>query len=610
MIHFISFYIIIFAFLQVCYLLKEVQESRTGTRVENRDLSSSMDTDDILSSQIISKKLVTFKDIEELQENNQKLLAVVRALSSRQEEIERATDQINSGEMKEKLDRYMEQLADMQAAQDRHSKMMDGLLKQRDTYKIMYQQILKSNEKKETEKDVEEHKSDEEPKTTKGTEEKEEWSKKLKETEDKLKHISDEYEIYRKERTAHEKMLSEEVERLRKEAEANSARCCRLRAQLDSANERFTLLQGNVASYKSQIKALEEKCTNYNITIGKHEQSLMILKDETLAAQTRLARAEVQLENLRQERQLLKDSEGRLLKEREVYQRERQTQVLLRADMESIKASLERVQAEGHLRAEQRFDDANRECAALRRRLQEEQDRFRELAGHLERQLATVQERLREERELNERIQTELDQTRESETQSSQKIDELNNKLRQAAAHSIAKPLTGDESLVKRVKELEMQLDTYQTETKSLSEQLKMARQQNQQYCDIAESAETQLRELTAEYNKCKEELENALKESRVEIISLQKKVKELNDELAKISNGRQETNSELRDRLAEAERKVEELDELKGELELLKNDLKSVSSTVKEAEDKYAREMMQHSSDLQVSLTIKKNIN
>lgn len=570
-----------------------------------------MDTDDILSSQIISKKLVTFKDIEELQENNQKLLAVVRALSSRQEEVERATDKINSDEMKETLDRYKEQLADMHAVQDRHSKMMDGLLKQRDTYKNMYQQILKnSNEKKEAEKDVEENKSDDEPKMTKDNEEKEEWSKKLKEVEDKLKHISDEYEMYRKERTAHEKMLSEEVERLRKEAEANSARCCRLRAQLDSANERFTLLQGNVTSYKSQIKALEEKCTNYNITIGKHEQSLMILKDETLAAQTRLARAEVQLENLRQERQLLKDSEGRLLKEREVYQRERQTQVLLRADMESIKASLERVQAEGHLRAEQRLDDANRECAALRRRLQEEQDRFRELAGHLERQLTTVQERLKEERELNERFKAELDQARESEAQSGQKIDELNNKLRQAAAHSIAKPLTGDENLVKKVKELEVQVDTYQTEIKSLSEQLKIARQQNQQYCDIADSAETQLRELTAEYNKYKEEVENALKESRVEIISLQKRLKEINDNLAKISNGRQETNSELRDRLAEAERKVEELDELKGELELLKNDLKSVSITAKEAEDKYTREMMQHSSDLQVSLPIKRNIN
>ncbi|RLU20480.1 hypothetical protein DMN91_007090 [Ooceraea biroi] len=597
---------------QVCFLLKEVQESRTGTSIETRNLSSSVDTDDILSSQIISKKLVTFKDIEELQENNQKLLAVVRALSSRQEEIERATDEINSGEMKEKLDRYMEQLTEMQTAQDRQSKMLDNLLKQRDMYKNMYQQTLKSSTEKkkdELEENAEESKSksEEELKATKDDEEKKkEWSKKLQEAEDKCKHISDEYETYRKERTAHEKMLGEEVDRLRKEAEANSARCCRLRAQLDSANERFTLLQGNVASYKSQIKVLEEKCTNYSVTIGKHEQSIMILKDETLAAQTRLSRAEVQLENIRQERQMLKDSEGRLLKEREVYQRERQTQVLLKADMESIKASLERVQAEGHLRAEQRLDDANRECAALRRRLQEEQDRFRELAGHLERQLATDRERLKEERELCERLRTELDQLRETDAQNSQKIEALNNKLRQAATHSISKPLMGEEGLVKRIKELEMQLSASQAEMKSFSEQLKTARQQNQQYCDIAESAETQLRELTAEYNKCKEELENALKESRVEITSLQKRVKDLSDDLSRVSNGRQETDLELRERLAEAERKMEELDELKGELELLKGDVKTASTVAKEAEDKYTREMMQHSADLQILAKLK----
>lgn len=603
---------------QVCYLLKEVQESRTGAYVETRDPSSrdaSIDTDNIMSSQIISKKLVTFKDIEELQENNQKLLAVVRALSSRQEEIERATDEINSGEMKEKLDRYMEQLADMQAAQDRQAKMLDNLLKQRDMYKNMYQQSLKNSTEKKKEKEImevedEENKSKtkEEAKVMKDKDEdkEREWSRKLKEVEDKLKHVSDEYEMYRKERTAHEKMLSEEVERLRKEAEANSARCCRLKAQLDSANERFILLQGNVSSYKSQIKTLEEKCNNYNVIIGKHEQSIMILKDETLAAQSRLSRAEVQLENLRHERQLLRDSEGRLLKEREVYQRERQTQALLKADMESIKASLERVQAEGQLRAEQRLDDANRECAALRRRLQEEQDRFRDLAAHLERQLATNQERLKEERELNERLRTEVDQSKKTEAESSQKIEELGNKLKQMAAHYIEKPLSGDENLVKRVKELETQLDACQAEIKSLTEQLKTARQQSQQYCDIAESAETQLRELSAEYTKCKDDLERALKESRVETIALQKRVKELSDDLAKMSNGKQETDSELRQRLADSERKVEELDELKGELELLKSDLKSATIAAKEAEEKYAREMVLHSNDLQILAKLK----
>ncbi|XP_017789760.1 PREDICTED: nucleoprotein TPR [Habropoda laboriosa] len=606
---------------QVCFLLKEVQESRSGSAVNTSEFSNSMDMDNLASSEIISKKLVTFKDIEELQENNQKLLSIVRTLSSRQEEIERATDEINSGEMKEKLDRYLEQLEDMQAAQDRQAKMLDGLLRQRDMYKNMYQQCLKQtnvSEKKdisitpeEEAKEVDGVKSvaDEVSANTQHDVNREkDLQKQLIESEAKLKQVTDEYDTYRKERTAHERMLGEEVERLRKEAEASSARCCRLKAQLDSANDRFNLLQANVASYKSQIKVLEEKCFNYNVTIGKHEQSLMILKDEALAAQTKLSRAEVQLENLRQERQLLRDSEGRLLKEREIYQRERQTQALLRADVESIKASLERVQAEGQLRAEQRLDDATRECAALRRRLQEEQDRFRELSTHLERQLTTTQERLTEERNITEQIRAELENARQSDTQNTQRIEELNTKLRQAVTHSISKPFTGDEHLVKRLKELEMQLGTTQAEAKSLSEQLKAARQQGQQYCDIAESAEAQLRELSTQHNKCKEELETALKEARVEVMSLQKRIQELVEELAKVSNGRQETDSELREKLADAERKLEELDEVKGELEIVKSDLQSASITAKEAEEKYAREMVLHSSDLQILAKLKED--
>nr|XP_050852779.1 nucleoprotein TPR-like isoform X1 [Vespula vulgaris] len=605
---------------QVCFLLKEVQESRVGNSIHTNEYST-MNTDDLASSQIITKKLVTFKDIEELQENNQKLLSIVRTLSSRQEEMERATDEINSGEMKEKLDRYLEQLADMQAAQDRQAKMLEGLLRQRDMYKNMYQQCLKQSnttemkelpneENKELNASAVENLSEiDKSKASVDNEKEKEWERKYSEIESKLKQITDEFEIYRKEKIAHERMLGEEVERHRKEADASSARCCRLKAQLDSANERFQLLQANVASYKSQIKALEEKCCNYNITIGKHEQSIMILKDEALSAQTHLSRAEVQLENLRQERQLLRDSEGRLLKEREVFQRERQTQALLRADVESIKACLERVQAENQLRAEQRLDDATRECAALRRRLQEEQDRFRELSSHLEKQFTTAQERLTEEKEITERIRSELEQARKAEAESAQKLEEVNAKLRQAVAHSISKPFTGDENMGKRLKELEMQLANNQAEVKSLTEQLRTSRQQAQQYCDIAESAEVQLRELTEQHNKCKEELENALKQSRVEVMSLQKRVKELGEELAKISSGRQETDSELRQKLAEAERKLEELDEVKGELELVKSDLQNASTTALETEEKYAREMVLHSADLQVLAKLKEEV-
>lgn len=169
----------------------------------------------------------------------------------------------------------------MQAAQDRQTKMVEGLLRQRDMYKNMYQQCLKqtnTSEKKELpstqkegtkEVDGEKAIKDESTKIIQDDVNKEkELKKQLIECEFKLKQVTDEYDTYRKERAAHERMLGEEVERLRKEAEASSARCCRLKAQLDSANDRFNLLQANVTSYKSQIKVLEEKCFNYNVTIG------------------------------------------------------------------------------------------------------------------------------------------------------------------------------------------------------------------------------------------------------------------------------------------------------------------------------------------------------
>lgn len=591
---------------QVCFLLKEVEESRTGNTLAHEH-DESMDTD-LASSQVISKKLVTFKDIEELQINNQKLLAIVRALSSRQEEIERASDQINSGEIKEKMDRYIEQLAEMQAAQERQTKMVDGLIRQRDMYKTMYAQALNQSGNTNTtvaqeNNTTEEEKKDDNPEKpvqeNKG--EIKILEEKLSATEQKLKHITDEYHVYKKEKAAHERMLGEEVERLRKEADTNSTRCCRLKAQLDSAQDRFGLLQANVATYKSQIKLLEERCINYNATATKHEQGFILMKDEMLSAQTRLSRAEVQLENLRQECALLRDSEARLLKEREMLHRERQTSALLKADVESIKASLERAQAEGQLRAEIRLDDSIRECAALRRRLQEEQDRFRELSSHLERQLSAATERLAEEQNQGERLRTELDAARTTQADVERRSEELEAKLRETLAQSRSKPITGDENLAKRLQELEMQLASANAEIRSLTEQLKTSRQQNQQYSDIADSTETQLKEMSIQYEQQKRELEAALEAARNGASVLEKKVQQLESELAQTASGQQFTDSEMREKLAAAESKLEELDEVKGELELLKSDLQSACQVAKDAEEKYAREMLLHSADLQL---------
>jgi chromosome segregation ATPase len=169
----------------------------------------------------------------------------------------------------------------MQAAQDRQSQMLEGLLKQRDMYKTMYQQCitqscntsdLETNDQNKGEENTQAKKTVTNlPKeSNQVNDELNMIYKQLQDSEIRFNQLKSDFDVYRKEKMTHEQMLNDENERLRKDSEKNSVRCCRLKAQLDSANERFSLLQGNVTTYKYQIKVLEEKCNNYSTTIGKY----------------------------------------------------------------------------------------------------------------------------------------------------------------------------------------------------------------------------------------------------------------------------------------------------------------------------------------------------
>lgn len=82
------------------------------------------------------------------------------------------------------------------------------------------------------------------------------------------------------------------------------------------------------------------------------------------------------------------------------------------------------------MKLEARVDEAHRECAALRRRLQEEQDRFRQLSEHLEAQTKQAKERMEEERTEAEKLRQELVHCRGEVQQKVLQIEDLTKKLK------------------------------------------------------------------------------------------------------------------------------------------------------------------------------------
>ncbi|XP_050664240.1 nucleoprotein TPR-like [Leptidea sinapis] len=606
---------------QVCFLLKEIEYSRGGLVNGDHDSSHSNTTSssDLNSSRMISKTLVTFSDIQELQSNNQKLLRMIRELTDKQEELEQQREQFEGGALENKYENLKQRVVELTEAQDRQIKMINGLIRQRDMFKKLYHDQMKGKRLDESlleQSGLERSESISAEITQETTGQKvsnNEVTKiegKLKEAEKHLEMLKEEYKVYKQEKTATEKMLLEQAEVMRQEIVKLTAANSKSASTLEYNDERIKILQTNITTYKKQISTLEEKNEACNTTIAKHEVSLQHLRDEFLNTQGKLKAAEVQIQNLKTSNKLLKDAELRLQTEKEVLNRERQGQSVLLKNLELIKASLEKNDADNRMKIESRLDEATRECAALRRRLQEEQDRFRELSIHLERETETAKARMQEEKDAADILRTEVQQLKINISEKIKLNEDLSEKLKSGLGS------VTDDSLItsKKIRELEIKLSDKDHEISSYVDQLNKANEHIKQYCNIAEDSENNLNNLNKEYENYKLETNAKLERNAKQLQVLEEKCAELEAEISLQGNGEYSNiNDTLRNEIEATKEELTNIkanyEECRKDLDVARTEISSLSEAVQKAEDKYSHELMLHSSDLKLLSKAKEDL-
>ncbi|VVC86731.1 unnamed protein product, partial [Leptidea sinapis] len=606
---------------QVCFLLKEIEYSRGGLVNGDHDSSHSNTTSssDLNSSRMISKTLVTFSDIQELQSNNQKLLRMIRELTDKQEELEQQREQFEGGALENKYENLKQRVVELTEAQDRQIKMINGLIRQRDMFKKLYHDQMKGKRLDESvleQSGLERSESISAEITQETTGQKvsnNEVTKiegKLKEAEKHLEMLKEEYKVYKQEKTATEKMLLEQAEVMRQEIVKLTAANSKSASTLEYNDERIKILQTNITTYKKQISTLEEKNEACNTTIAKHEVSLQHLRDEFLNTQGKLKAAEVQIQNLKTSNKLLKDAELRLQTEKEVLNRERQGQSVLLKNLELIKASLEKNDADNRMKIESRLDEATRECAALRRRLQEEQDRFRELSIHLERETETAKARMQEEKDSADILRTEVQQLKINISEKIKLNEDLSEKLKSGLGS------VTDDSLItsKKIRELEIKLSDKDHEISSYVDQLNKANEHIKQYCNIAEDSEKNLNNLNKEYENYKLETNAKLERNAKQLQVLEEKCAELEAEISLQGNGEYSNiNDTLRNEIEATKEELTNIkanyEECRKDLDVARTEISSLSEAVQKAEDKYSHELMLHSSDLKLLSKAKEDL-
>ncbi|KAK2186358.1 hypothetical protein NP493_203g01012 [Ridgeia piscesae] len=465
---------------QVRMLLKELEEAR-GRRVHldiSQDDQNVTCSDISSSSMVISDKLVTFRSIEELQEQNQKLLEVVRDLSEKLEERDTAVRDERTAELQARLDEAQEELKQMRESRERQTEMVSVV-----DVMVLSMPLTPGGRTTQPITSTPQTSADSPVVSGAQSDDTVDAKHQLTDTKNALKELQDQFNTYKREKADNDRMVSEQLEKFRQEASDLRVQNARLASQLEFSNERHKTLVSNIDIYKKEIAALRDKTQRYSVSVMKHEQTVSTQREDLLALQEKLSRAEVRCQSLEAHNAVLKSAETRLVQDRENILREKCSQNLLLANLQTIQVpyidasnNLERAEFETKTKLTRQVESLRQENMQLQRKIDAAvsknqttitvlENRLGETRSHLEKQTAEADGTKRQIEELLQQIEHLKTQLAESTamataSQSEPSTDTVNASVQQTSTAG------SSPALEEEMKDLKAQLSQSATEVK------------------------------------------------------------------------------------------------------------------------------------------------
>lgn len=553
----------------------------------------------------ISRNLVTFKDLHELQEQNLTLRRMLRELGDKMEgEEARAKDAIHQQEVEElkelriRVQTYRDEIANLVA-------QSKSYVKERDTFRS-----LLTHRRQTVGGDTSFSQS-----VPPGTAPPGAFESQMKDGTDYgdlLRKLQAHYDTFREETLADHASLRQQVNELSRKNSELMSEISRSSSQLAAASQRAELLQNNFDMLKNENSGLQNRYSTMLETSSKQELRTQQAAEDLVEAKGLVESLQRENSNLKAEKDLWKSIEKRLIDDIESLRNERGRLDSLNANLQTILNEREHAESDSRRRLQSSVEALESELQSTKRKLSDETESAKQAALRRDYEQEQSQKRINDLVTSLGAVREELVATKTTRDHLQSRVDELTVELKSAeerlqvvqsrpsiaaapTAPSIPTEEAEEGSGLTREQELLMEISELKRDLDLAKNELAHAKEQVEEYRAISQSTEERMEAEADTHAQYREETDRLIEEKDKKIQDLESRIEEISAELST-------TNieiSKLRDEQGEATRHLEEQ----------KASLESEMTRLKEDNDRHVAAARCHQDDLMVQAEISQNL-
>ncbi|KAI1940141.1 Protein mlp1 [Ophidiomyces ophidiicola] len=542
------------------------------------------------TSRFITRHMTTFKNLNELQNQNVTLRRMLRELGDKLEgeeackrNLSHQKDQEELKELRSRVQTYRDEMASLVT-------QTKSYIKERDTFRSMlvrrettapFSQSLPLGSV---------------PPSLDTTQ-----SGDAPDYAELLRNLQAHFDSFRQETVTDQSSLKQQVNDLTRKNSELQSDISRSNSQLATAVQRAELLQSNFAMLKNENSELQRRHSTLMENANKQDLRTQQVAEDLVEAKGLVDSLQREIANLKAEKELWKSIEKRLVEDNETLRNERSRLDMLNASLQSILNEREHAESENRRRLQSSVDSLELELQSTKRKLGDETEETKKLSNQREYEQEKSQKRIEDLVTTLGSIREELVAAKTSKDHLQSRVDELSVELKSAEERLVVlqrKPSTAVPQEAPTVDEEEQELAIQISELKrdlELSKaELSHAKEQAEDYKAISQATEERLQALSDTNEQYREDTNHLLEEKNSKISELERRVEDLSTELTA-------TNKELtslRDQETQFQRRLD--------------DQKSISddeiSRLKEQQERHEAAAQYHQQDLKAQAEIAQN--